>query len=86
VQYLAQDATKVAELWEEVTRVWVAAIMAETRAARAEKMAQERAVLLATVHSEVDEVAERISILEGDLVAVRQAQDATEGKFMSLSA
>jgi hypothetical protein len=60
--------------------------MAETRAARAEKMAQERAVLLATVHSEVDEVAERISILEGDLVAVRQAQDAAEGKFMSLSA
>jgi hypothetical protein len=86
VQYLAQDATKVAELWEEVTRVWVAAIMAETRAARAEKMAQERAVLLATVHSEVDEVAERIFILEGDLVAVRQAQDAAEGKFMSLSA
>jgi hypothetical protein len=86
VQYLAQDATKVAELWEEVTRVWVAAIMAETRAARAEKMAQERAILLATIHSEVDEVAERISILEGDLVAVRQAQDAIEGKFMSLSA
>jgi hypothetical protein len=58
----------VAEL-QEVTRARVAAIMAGAHAARAEKMAQERVVLLATAHGEVDEMAQRVSILEGELMA-----------------
>jgi hypothetical protein len=58
----------VAEL-QEVTRARVAAIMAGAHAARAEKMAQERVVLLATAHGEVDKMAQRVSILEGELMA-----------------
>jgi hypothetical protein len=38
--------------------VWVAVVMAETCVARAEEMAHERAVLLATAHREPDEAAE----------------------------
>jgi type II secretory pathway component PulM len=52
----------VVELQEEATQVWVAAVMAEACAAWAEKMAQERAVLLATAHGEADE-APRGSLL-----------------------
>jgi hypothetical protein len=51
-----------------------------------EKKAQERAILLATVCGEADEAAQRVSTLEGELMARRQAQDATEGKFLSLLA
>jgi hypothetical protein len=40
------------------------------RAAQAERMAQEKAVLLATTHGEADEVAQRVFILEGELVAM----------------
>jgi hypothetical protein len=76
----------VAELREEVTRVWAAAIMEETRAARAKRMAQERVVLLATTHGETDEAVQRVSALEGELVAARRARDATEEKFLRLSA
>jgi hypothetical protein len=75
----------VAELREEVTRVRAAGIMAETCAARAEKMAQETAVLLATVHDEADEMAQRVCALEGELVVTRQAQGMAEGKILSLS-
>jgi hypothetical protein len=46
----------VAELREEVTREQAAAVMAETRAARAERMAQERVILLATSHGKADDV------------------------------
>jgi hypothetical protein len=60
--------------------------MAETRAARAERMAQERAVLLATARGEVDEAAERVSTLLGELMAACRAQDAAEEKFLSLLA
>jgi hypothetical protein len=80
------NATKVAELREEVTQVRVAAVMAGARTARAEKMAQERGVLLATAHGEVDTVAQRVSALEGELVAVHQARDAAEAKLPSLAA
>jgi hypothetical protein len=76
----------VAELWEEVTRARAAAVMAETCATRAEKMAQEGVVLLAIVCSEADEAAQRVFVLEGELMAACQAQDVAEGKFLSLSA
>jgi hypothetical protein len=40
---------------------------------------------LATAHGEPDEVAQRVSFLEGELVAVRQAQDTAEEKLPSLA-
>jgi hypothetical protein len=55
--------------------------MAETRAARAERMSQERAVLLATSRGEADEVAQRASALEGELVVAHQARETTKVKF-----
>jgi hypothetical protein len=75
----------VAELREEVTQARAAIVMAETRAARVERMAQERAVLLATSRSEADEVAQRASALEGELVVAHRAQETTKVKFQSLS-
>jgi hypothetical protein len=47
----------VAELREEVTRARATADMVETHIARAEKMAQERAILLATVCGVADKAA-----------------------------
>jgi hypothetical protein len=76
----------VAELQEDVTRAWAIVVLAETHAARAEKMAQERLILMATAHGEADEATQRVSALEGELAAMRQAQDAAEGKFLSLLA
>jgi hypothetical protein len=61
----------VAELREEVTWVWVAVIMAEARAAPAERIPQERVVLLATTHGEEDEAAQRVSALECELMVAR---------------
>jgi hypothetical protein len=49
-------------------------------------MAQERVVLLATVRSEVDKVAQRVSALEGELMAMRRARDATKEKIPNLAA
>jgi hypothetical protein len=51
--------------------VQAAAVMVETRAARAEMMAQERLVLLATAHSEANEAAQRVSTLDSELMTVR---------------
>jgi hypothetical protein len=68
---LAQDATEVAELQEEVTRLRAAAVMAGTRATWAERVAQERVVFLASSHIEVDEAVRRVSLLEGKLVAAQ---------------
>jgi hypothetical protein len=62
--------TEVVELREEVTWVWVTAVMAGTHATRAEKMAKKRVVLLATTRGKE---AQRVSALEGKLVAMRQA-------------
>jgi hypothetical protein len=42
---------------------------------------QEKVVLLATACGEVDEVAQRVSFLEGELVVVCRAWDATEEKL-----
>jgi hypothetical protein len=86
VQRLARGAIEVAELWEEVTRAWVAAVMVEARAAQAEKISQERSVLLATAHGEADMVARRVSVLESELVATHRAWDVAEEKLPSLAA
>jgi hypothetical protein len=67
----------MSELREEVTRARAAAVMAEARIAWVEKMAQERAILLA---------AQRVSILEGELMAARQARDTAIEKLTSLAA
>jgi hypothetical protein len=75
----------MAELREEVTWARTAAIMAGAYAAQVKRMAQERIVLLATTHGEADEVAQKVSALEGELVAVRQAQDTSKEKFLSLA-
>jgi hypothetical protein len=49
-------------------------------------MAQESVVLVATICSEADKVAQRVSTLKGELVAVRQAQDVAEDKIPNLAA
>jgi hypothetical protein len=78
--------TVVVELWEEVTQAWAATIMAGSRAAQAERMAQESIILLVTAYGEASEPTQRVFALEGKLVAARQAQDATEEKILSLVA
>jgi hypothetical protein len=57
----------------------------ETHAARAEEMAHERVVLLATAHGESNKVARRVSVLEGELRAAHQAWGATEVKLPTLA-
>jgi hypothetical protein len=49
-------------------------------------MAQERVVLLATAHGEADVAAQRVSTLEGELVATHQTCDVVKEKFSSLVA
>jgi hypothetical protein len=61
----------VAKLQEEVTRALAAVVMAETRAASKERMAQERVVLLAPARDKADEVDQRVSALEDELMAMR---------------
>jgi hypothetical protein len=39
MQHLARDVTKVVVLREEVTRAWVATVVAEARTAQVERMA-----------------------------------------------
>jgi hypothetical protein len=76
----------VAKLQEEVTWAWAAPVMAETHAARSERMAQERVILLATARAKADEVAQRVSALEGELVAMHRTRDTAKENFPSLSA
>jgi ABC-type phosphate transport system ATPase subunit len=71
MQRLALDATEMVELQEEVTRAQVTVVVAGVRATQAERMAQEKAVLLATARGEMDEVAQSASILEDELVVAR---------------
>jgi hypothetical protein len=73
VQHLAQDAAEVVELWEEVTWAQAGAIMAGAHANRAERIAQERAILLAFARREADK-----------FVVACQSQDAIEEKLPSL--
>jgi hypothetical protein len=74
----------VVELREEVTRARAATIMAGTRATWVERVAKERAILLASTCIEVDEVVQRVSLLEGELVATRRAWDTAKVKLLSL--
>jgi hypothetical protein len=78
MQCLARDVA-------EVTWAQASAIMAEARATREEKLAQERAVPLAATLGEMNEVAWRASALEGELVAARRARDMAEEKLPSLA-
>jgi hypothetical protein len=74
----------VAELWEEVTRVQVATVMAEAWTAWSGMMAKEWGILLASSHMEADEVVQKVSLLEDKLAVARQAQDAAEVKLLGL--
>jgi predicted ATP-dependent protease len=49
-------------------------------------MAQGRVVLLVTCHGEVSEAAQKASALEGEIIAMRRAQDVAEEKILSLAA
>jgi dGTP triphosphohydrolase len=83
---LDQNTIEMVELQEEVTQARVAAVMAGARTAQADRMAQEKVILLATTRGEADEAAWRVSVLEDKLVATRPAQDATKEKFPSVAA
>jgi hypothetical protein len=72
------------ELWEEVSWARAAAIMAKAWAARAERMARESVILLASTHGEANEVAWKVSLLEGEFAFVRKTQDMVEAKLLSL--
>jgi hypothetical protein len=48
-------------------------------------MTQERVVLLAIVHGEADKVAQRVSALEGEVMAVCRARDAAEEEIPNLA-
>jgi hypothetical protein len=74
----------VAKLQEEVTRARAIIVMAETRATRAERVAQERVVLLASTHVEVDEAVRTVSLLEGELVVACRALNAVKAELPSL--
>jgi hypothetical protein len=54
-----------------VTQAQATAVMAEARAAQAEKRARENVVSLASAHGEADEVAQKVTLLESELVVVR---------------
>jgi hypothetical protein len=77
VQCLARDVIVVTKLQEEVTWAWATAVMAEACTAQVERMAKERVIPLATAHREVDKAAQRVSFLEGELVAMHRARDTT---------
>jgi hypothetical protein len=74
----------VAELQGEVTRARATVVMAGVRTTRAERMAQERVILLAYTHGKADVVARKVSLLEGELAVVRQAWDTTKAKLLDL--
>jgi hypothetical protein len=74
----------VAELQGEVTRARATIVMAGVRTARAERMAQERVILLASTHGKADVAARKVSLLEGELAVVRQAWDTTKAKLLDL--
>jgi hypothetical protein len=58
-----------------------AAVMTGARTTRAERMPREKAVLLASPHGEADEVARKMSLLEGGLAVARLAWDPAEVKL-----
>jgi hypothetical protein len=85
IQCLAWDAAEVVELWDEVTRARAAVVMVRARAAQAEGMVREKAVLLATAHDEAAGVTQMVSILGNRLAIMSQAKDVAEEKISSLT-
>jgi uncharacterized protein HemY len=85
MQCLAWDAAEVVELWDEVTRARAAVVMVRARAAQAEGMVREKAVLLATAHDEAAGVTQMVSILGNRLAIMSQAKDVAEEKISSLT-
>jgi hypothetical protein len=81
---LTWDAAKVVKLQEEVTRARAVGHYGGIRATRAKRVAQEKVILLASTRVEADEAVRRVSLLEGELVAVRRARDIAEVKLLSL--
>jgi hypothetical protein len=67
------------------TWAWASAVMAGAQTARAERMAQEKAVLLAYARGEASEAAQEISLLEGELVVACQTWGTTEAKLLGLA-
>jgi hypothetical protein len=59
-------------------------VLAGSRATRAKRVNQERVVLQTSARVEADEAIWSVSLLEGELVGARRAQDAAEGKLPSL--
>lgn len=74
----------VVELLEELTQVWAATFVAEDWATEAEMMSQESAAFLASAHEQASEVAQKVSLLEGELVAMHQARDTSKAKLPGL--
>jgi hypothetical protein len=58
--------------------------MARAQASQAERMAHESAVLLSSAHGKADEVAQKVSLIEGVLAGARQARDTVEVKLPGL--
>jgi hypothetical protein len=71
VQHLARDAADVTELQVEVTWARAVTIMAEAQSAWAERRAQESAISLAFARGEADEVAQKATLLDGELAVAR---------------
>jgi hypothetical protein len=58
-----------------VTQAQAATVMAGARAGRSERIAKEWAILLAFACGEADEVAQRVSLLEGEFMVARLDQE-----------
>jgi hypothetical protein len=58
--------------------------MAEALATQAERRARESVVLLASTHGEADNVARKVTLLEGELAVAHPAQDTTKAKLLVL--
>jgi hypothetical protein len=78
------DAAEVAVLQEEVTQARVVVIKARARTTRSERMAQEKAALLAFARGEANEAAQMVSLLNSELAATCQAWIIAKGKFPDL--
>jgi hypothetical protein len=75
VEHFARDTTDVAEIQEEEVRV----------RARAERRAQERAILLTSARGEADKAAQKVILLKGELAVAHQARDTAEVKLPGLT-
>jgi hypothetical protein len=91
VVHAAEASAKEATIaWESATTFikevedWAA--IAEREAwERVSRIEVESAAMLATTHGEAEGLAQRIALLEGELVEARQAQDIAEANSRGLS-